>query len=146
MMGRLVASIRKLARYATVSAISTTTSLIVLSALVGTRTLSAGWANVVATGVGTVPSFELNRRWVWGKKGQRSLLGEIGPFCLLSFLGLALSTLAVSAAAGFVAHAGLSNTARTIAAGAANVGTFGALWVVQYLLLDCVLFKQTAAA
>jgi putative flippase GtrA len=146
MMARLVASIRKLARYATVSAISTTTSLVVLSLLVGTRTLTAGWANVVATGVGTVPSFELNRRWVWGKTGQRSLLGEIGPFCLLSFLGLALSTLAVSAAVGFVAHAGLSNTVRTIAAGAANVGTFGSLWVVQYLLLDRVLFKQTAAA
>jgi putative flippase GtrA len=49
--------IRKLARYATVSAISTTVSLVVLSVLVATRAMTAGWANVVATGVGTFPSF-----------------------------------------------------------------------------------------
>jgi putative flippase GtrA len=135
--------IRKLARYATVSAISTTVSLVVLSVLVATRAMTAGWANVVATGVGTFPSFELNRRWVWRKGGPRSWVGEVGPFCLLSFAGLGLSTVAVSLAAGWVADFG--NTARTLAAAAANVGTFGALWVVQYLLLDRVLFRQPVA-
>jgi len=63
---------------------------------VATHTLSPGWSNVVATTVGTVPSFELNRRWVWTKRGHRSLLPEIAPFCTLSAAGLALSTLIVS--------------------------------------------------
>ncbi|HEY0398177.1 MAG TPA: bifunctional glycosyltransferase family 2/GtrA family protein, partial [Acidimicrobiia bacterium] len=61
---RRMARLGKLLRYATVSAVATITSLTVLGVLVATGTLSAGWANVVATAVGTIPSFELNRRWV----------------------------------------------------------------------------------
>jgi putative flippase GtrA len=142
---KTVALVRKLARYATVSVISTSVSLTVLTALVATRSMTPGWANVVATGVGTVPSFELNRRWVWGKTGQRSVAAEIGPFCALAFAGLALSTLAVSVADHLVAGAGFGTTGRTLAAAAANVGTFGSLWVVQYLLLDRVLFRHPVA-
>jgi putative flippase GtrA len=132
--------IRRLARYATVSAISTVTSLTVLGVLVATNTTTAGWANVIATAVGTVPSFELNRRWVWRKRGPRSLLAEIAPFSLLSFTGLALSTLAVSVAAGWAS--GLGNSARALAAAAANVTVFGGLWIAQYVILDRVLFRH----
>jgi putative flippase GtrA len=134
-------TLRKLVRYATVSAISTSTSLTILGVLVGTRATTAGWANVIATAIGTIPSFELNRRWVWGKGGARSLLAEVGPFCALSFAGLGLSTLAVSTAAGWATTAGLGTTARTVAAEAASVGTFGTLWIVQYVLLDRLLFR-----
>jgi len=136
--------VRKLARYATVSVISTSVSLTILGALVATSAVTAGWANVIATAVGTVPSFELNRRWVWGRTGRRSAVAEVVPFCALSFLGLGLSTLAVSVAAGWAASAGLGTAARTLVAQGANVGTFGTLWVVQYLLLDRVLFARRA--
>ena len=136
--------VRKLVRYATVSVISTTVSLTVLGALIATSAVTAGWANVIATGIGTVPSFELNRRWVWGKTGRRSALAEVAPFCALSFLGLALSTLAVSTAAGWASAAGLGTAARTLVAQAANVATFGSLWVLQYVLLDRVLFARRA--
>ena len=138
--------VRKLARYATVSVISTSVSLTILGALVATSAVTAGWANVIATAVGTFPSFELNRRWVWGRTGRRSAVAEVVPFCALSFLGLGLSTLAVSVAAGWAASAGLGTAARTLVAQGANVGTFGTLWVVQYLLLDRVLFARRAVA
>ena len=130
----------KLIRYAAVSAITTTVSLTILGALVATGATTAGWANVAATAAGTVPSFELNRRWVWKRRGRRSVLREATPFCVLSFTGLGLSTAAVSMAAGWTAAAGLGSAARTLAAEAANVGTFGTLWVAQYLILDRVLF------
>jgi putative flippase GtrA len=132
--------VRKLIRYATVSAISTATSLIVLGGLVATDTITAGWANVIATAVGTVPSFELNRRWVWRKRGPRSLLAEIAPFCALSLTGLVLSSVAVSAAAGWAS--GLGHTARAMAAVAANVTVFGTLWLAQYVMLDRILFRH----
>jgi putative flippase GtrA len=138
-------SLRKLLRYATVSAISTTTSLTILGVLVATRATTAGWANVIATAAGTVPSFELNRRWVWGKAGARSLLAEVGPFCALSFAGLGLSTAAVSAAAGWATTAGWDTTARTVAAEVASMGTFGSLWIIQYVLLDRLLFRTPPA-
>ena len=59
----------------------------VLGVLVTATAMPAGLANVIATAVGTVPSFELNRRWVWRKTGKRSLRGEVGPFWVLSFRG-----------------------------------------------------------
>src|ERR1700731_1607668 len=95
--------VAKLVRYGAVSVIATTTSLLVLGVLVGILAAPAAWSNVVATAVGTVPSFELNRRWVWRRRGHRSLVSELVPFAVLSFAGLALSTLAVQLAAP-VAH------------------------------------------
>jgi putative flippase GtrA len=136
--GAAASHLRQLVRYATVSVVSTTVSLSILGTLVATSLVTAGWANVIATAAGTVPSFELNRRWVWRRTGRRSLAAEVVPFCALSFLGLALSTLAVSFAAGRAAS--LGTAARTLVAQGANVATFAALWVVQYLILDRVLF------
>jgi len=133
--------VRKLLRYAAVSAIATALSLTILGVLVATGATTAGWANLIATGVGTVPSFELNRRWVWGKRGSRSIAAEIGPFCALSFAGLALSTIAVSGASRWASGDGLGVGARTLVAEVANVATFGTLWVGQFVILDRVLFR-----
>ncbi len=131
-------------RYGATSCVATLTSLTVLGALVATNTLSPGWANVVATSVGTVPSFELNRRWVWGRTGRRSLAGEVGPFCVMSFAGLALSTLLVSTAGQWATGAGLDAFWRTAAIEVANVAAFGTLWIAQFVVLDRVLFAGRA--
>jgi putative flippase GtrA len=136
----------KLVRYGAVSAVSTTVSLSVLGILVLTGATTPGWANIIATAIGTVPSFELNRRWVWNKTGQRSLLAEVGPFCVLSFGGLALSTLTVRAAVSWAEGDGLSTGPRALTALMANFTTFGVLWVLQYFLLDRLLFKTAEGA
>ena len=131
----------QLLRYGTVSVISTAVSLSVLGALVFTGAVGAGWANVIATAVGTVPSFELNRRWVWRKTGRRSVRREIGPFCLLTFTGLVLSTVAVSVVAHWAAAAGFDARLRTLLVELANVGAFGSLWIAQFLILDRLTFR-----
>jgi putative flippase GtrA len=136
----------KLLRYGSVSAIATATSLTVLTALVSTRALTPGWANIVATAVGTVPSFELNRRWVWGRRGHRSLGAEVGPFWVLSFAGLAISTVAVSAAGRWVDRAAIGGVARTLTLQGANLAAFGSLWIAQFFILDRVLFRGRAPA
>lgn len=131
-------------RYGATSCVATLTSMVVLGALVATSTLSPGWANIVATSVGTVPSFELNRRWVWGRTGRRSFAGEVGPFCVMSLAGLALSTLLVSAAGHWATGAGLDAFWRTAVIEVANVAAFGTLWVAQFVVLDRVLFAHRA--
>lgn len=131
----------KLVRYAAVSAISTTISLVLLGLLIATNATTAGRANVIATTAGILPSFELNRRWVWNRKGRRSIGTEVGPFVALSFTELGLSTVAVSAAARWATAARVGTTAHTLAAETANIATFGSLWVVQYVILDRVLFR-----
>jgi putative flippase GtrA len=132
--------VAKLVRYSTVSGISTATSLSTLAILVGLFGVDAVVANVVATAVGTVPSFELNRRWVWLDRTRRSVLRQVAPFCALSFAGLVLSTLAVRAASARTID--LSRGWHTLAVAAANATAYGALWVVQFVLLDRVLFRH----
>jgi putative flippase GtrA len=136
-----VSRVRQWLRYGTVSLIATVTSLAVLGVLVAATTTPAWLANIVATAVGTVPSFELNRRWVWGKTGTRSLRSEVGPFWALSFAGLLLSTLTVSVAAAWSASSGVDGTARTLAIEAASIAAFGSLWIAQFVILDRVLFR-----
>ena len=132
--------IAQLLRYSAVSGISTVTSLTILGVLVGLFGVDAVVANVAATAVGTVPSFELNRRWVWFDQSQRSVLRQVTPFCTLSFAGLVLSTLTVRVVSARTVH--LSRGWHTLAVEAANVTAYGALWVVQFVLLDRVLFRH----
>ncbi|MGN6692596.1 MAG: GtrA family protein [Aquihabitans sp.] len=139
-MGRL----RQLLRYGAVSIVATTTSLVVLGALVTTHAMSPGWANVTATAVGTVPSFELNRRWVWHRQGAASTQREVVPFVALSAAGLVLSTLAVTAAGRWTDHAGLAGASRTLVLQCANVAAFGSLWLAQFVILDRILFADRA--
>lgn len=136
--------LRQLVRYGAVSLIATATSLLVLGVLVSTRVLAPGWANVVATAVGTVPSFELNRRWVWGRHGAASTRREVLPFVALSAAGLIVSTVAVSAAGWWTEAAGLTGAARTVAIQLASVAAFGSLWLVQFVVLDRFLFADRA--
>jgi putative flippase GtrA len=133
------ATIVRLMRYSAVSLVATSTSLVTLGILVGLAGLPATWSNVIATGAGTVPSFELNRRWVWNHQGPRSLLGQIVPFCCLSFAGLVLSTVAVGVVAGRTS--GWGHWSHTVAVMAANLAAYGTLWAVQFHLLNRVLFR-----
>jgi putative flippase GtrA len=131
-------------RYGTVSFVATATSLTVLGVLVSATAVPAAVANVIATAVGTIPSFELNRRWVWRRTGRRSMRAELVPFWVLSFTGLALSTLTVSAAAAWADSIGLHGFARTAAIELANVAAWGSLWIAQFVILDRFLFRANA--
>lgn len=136
----------KLMRYAAVSVVSTLTSLTVLGVLVGVLSAPAGWANVIATTVATVPSFELNRRWVWTRRGDRSFLREVAPFAALSFTGLVISTLNVHLVGLWATSADWGRLLRTVAIEVTNVGTFGCLWLFQYVLCDRFLFRSAGSA
>ena len=109
--------------------------------------MPAGLANVIATAVGTVPSFELNRRWVWRKTGKRSLarrgrsvLGAVvrGP--------RALHARSRAWPRRGRRSAGVSGATRTLVIEAANVAVFGSLWIAQFLILDRILFRSTVTA
>ncbi|MCU1395839.1 MAG: hypothetical protein JWM34_4267 [Ilumatobacteraceae bacterium] len=130
----------KFFRYAAVSGVSTVVSQTVLAVLVATRTTGAVWANIIATIAGTIPSFELNRRWVWGKSGQRSLGREMIPFAALSATGLGLSTITVAIMEHFTNT--WSTTGRTVSIQFASLSAFGLVWVFQFFILDKVLFKH----
>jgi putative flippase GtrA len=133
---------RQLVRYAGVSVISTVASLSVLGILVGVFGVRAAVANLAATAVGTVPSYELNRRFVWARRDRRSIGREMIPFCVLSFAGLLLSTVTVSWAGALTASR--DRLVHTAAVQVANLFAYGSLWVVQFIVLDRVLFARRA--
>ena len=135
----------RLLRYATVSAVSTAVGLSTLGILVTFTQLSAGWANVIATVLGTIPSFELNRRWVWSRDDRRSLTRQVLPFGCLALLELAASTLAVHGAATWAQNHQVAHMTRTVIVIGANLTAFGALWVAQYVVCDRLLFRAWPA-
>ena len=127
----------KLFKYAGVSVISTLVSQVTLFLTFGVfNVLSEVPANLVANVVATVPSYYLNRKWVWGKGGRSHFWREVVPFWVLSFVGLAFSSLAVYLAGAFARHHGLHHGATTILVNAANLASFAILWIVKFLIYN----------
>jgi putative flippase GtrA len=133
---------RKVVRYALVSVISLIVSLIVLAIAHGVLAWSAFTSNIVATAVATVPSYELNRRWAWGKTGKSHFWKEVVPFWALAFIGLAFSTWWAVAAEALAKHHGLSHAAQTAVIELAVVLAYGVLWVGKFIIFNKVLFAQ----
>jgi putative flippase GtrA len=136
--------IHRVLRYGSVSVISTATSFILLGIFVGILNFPAVWANILAIAIGTIPSFELNRRWVWAQNGQRSIARQVIPYCLLSFAGLIVSTIAVHLAADATRTS--THLLHTVAVELASIGTYGALWIFQFVLCDRILFRSSVDA
>lgn len=127
----------KLWKYAGVSVISTIVSQVTLFLTFGVfRVMSEVPANILANVLATIPSYTLNRRWVWGKGGKSHLWREVVPFWVLSFVGLAFSSLAVWAAGSFARHHGLGHGATTILVNGANLMSFAILWVVKFVIYN----------
>ncbi|MEP6624602.1 MAG: GtrA family protein [Acidimicrobiia bacterium] len=138
--------VTRLRRCATVSVITTVLSLVSLVILTVVFHLSAMAANVTTTALATVPSYHLNRRWTWQRRDASDPWREIAPFWALSFAGLALSTITVGIADHWAARMSLAPALHTVAILAGHLGGFALLWIVQFVLLDRVLFARSDKA
>jgi putative flippase GtrA len=127
---------RKPIRYALVSAVAVGVSQVVLI----TCNALLGWppapSNLMAVSIGAVPSYVLNRAWVWGKSGPSHLWREVVPFWAFALLGLAFSTLLVFLATMW--------NDSTVVVSLANLSAFGLLWVGKYFFLDAMLFSASS--
>jgi putative flippase GtrA len=132
-------TLRRFVRYGSVSAISTVTGLSILGLLVGVLSFPALWANFIATALGTVPSFELNRRWVWSHHAKRSVKRQVVPYSAIALAGLVVSSVSVHLAADLTEH--WSRLVHTVAVLIANLASYGALWFLQFVVCDRVLFR-----
>ncbi len=128
---------KQLFRYTMVSGISTVVSFGVLAIVFGALHLfgeigSTVFANVTAT----VPSYYLNRKWVWGKGGRSHVVKEIIPFWCMSALGIVVSIggAAVARHLGRVHH--MTHLQLTVVVLAANVMSFGVFWILKYLVFN----------
>ena len=132
----------RLTRCASVSVITTVLCLTLIVVFTAAFGMAAMPANVIATAIATVPSYSLNRRWTWGRTDRSDVWREVVPFWVLSFLGLVLSTITVGMADSWAVHASLAPFLSTIAILVGHLGGWGLLWIVQFVLLDRVLFAR----
>lgn len=135
------AEFTKVWRYCAVSGISTACTLGLLYLFYRVAGLSPFGANVVATGLATVPAYYLNRSWAWGKTGRSHFMREVVPFWVIALISLVLSTLAVQ----FAARQAVSIHSKDMKALillCANFVTYGVLWVGKFTLFNRLLFKH----
>jgi putative flippase GtrA len=124
-----------------VSCGTTVLSAAILVVLVAVLAFDAGVANVVAVCCGIVPSYLANRRWTWPRRGRRDWAREAAPFWAMSIAGLVVSTVTVAAAGAITAA--WPPGVRSVVLPSVQAGTFAALWIVQFLVLDRVVFPAT---
>lgn len=128
---------QKFMKYASVSVVSTVVAQVTLILVFGVfRLMPAVPANVLATVLATIPSYVLNRRWVWQKGGKSSMVREVLPFWVLSFAGLGFSTLAVWIAQVVARSLHLSHFATSVLVNLSNLLSNAILWVVKFLAYE----------
>ena len=126
----------RLIRYAGVSVVAVAVGQTLLFLFYRVLSLDAVVANTLAVTLATIPSYLLNRAWVWQKNSSHSFTTEILPFWGMALLGLILSNILVHWVEG--------RSDSWILINAANLAAFGLLWVGKYLVLDRVLFRPAA--
>ena len=124
----------KLVRYSAASVAGVITSVVVLNTCLLVLELGAVTSNIISVTAGSVPNYLINRAWTFNKRDAHSFTREILPFWLMAVLGLVISTFAV-------AWADERWDGNTLALNAANLGSFGLLWVAKFFVLERVLFK-----
>ncbi len=124
-------------KFTMVSVISALTSLLVLTIVYGALRLwsevpSVLFANLMAG----IPSYLLNRQWVWGKSGRSHLVKEILPFVVISVTGIGFALFTASLAHSYANSHHLHHLVRTALVLATNIASFGILWVFKFLILN----------
>jgi glycosyltransferase XagB len=133
---------RRAVRYTLVSVVSVAVSQSVLGVAFGMLHWTARLSNVVACSVATLPSYQLNRSWVWGRRGRSRLWREVVPFWALAFLGLAFSTWAADLGSTLARRAGTSRELATLIVMTSALAAFGILWVGKFAVFNGLLFVE----
>lgn len=123
----------RLLRYGFVSALATVAGATLLALFLDLG-IQPFWANAFAVTLPVVPAYVLHRLFTWGDRTGVDDRRGLRTFWLFAVAGAVGSTFAV-------ATVGLL-TAWPPALVATQLGTYGILWIVRYLVLDAVVFAD----
>jgi len=132
--------VKKFIKYSAVSVIALAVTSGVQFTMLYAFHVRAGVSAVIASTTAAVPSYILNRSWVWGKSGRSHWMKEVVPFWVMAAIGLGISTL-VSILAGNAAR-DVSHLARTMIVTGSSILSFGVLWIIKYVVLNKILFAH----
>jgi len=131
---------KKFVKYSAVSVVAVLVTAITQTICLGLFHVPAGWSAVIASAVAAVPSYVLNRRWVWGASSRSHFLKEVLPFWVMFAIGLGFATLASILAAA--AADDVSHLAKTFIVVGSSIFAYGVLWIVKYVVMNKILFAH----
>ncbi|WP_327638797.1 GtrA family protein [Kribbella sp. NBC_00482] len=101
-----------------------------------------GTAAIVATLVawlaGAIPNYVLNRRWTWGRSGQKL------PYTII-VVGSAVTAIVVTSVTDRLVQPLESHLWKTVLVSGSYLGTYAVLFIVKFVLFDRLVFAKTAA-
>ncbi|HEY1570720.1 MAG TPA: GtrA family protein [Pseudonocardiaceae bacterium] len=121
------------------SIVATLLSQATLVGLYGWGHTNATIASVVAIVVGAIPAFLINWKWTWGRDGRPSLVREVLPYVVIIAAGGLAATGLTTLTDHVIAPLVTTNHAwRTVILDVVYVGSYAALYVVKFALLNKV--------
>jgi putative flippase GtrA len=135
-------TIHRFIRYSMVSGVAIVISqaaILICTALFHT---SGILANTVGAVVATPLSYELNRKWAWGKHGKSHLWKEVAPFWGLTLLGYLGSTGTVQLADDMCKNHHIVGLTRSLAIMGASLFAYGVVWVVKFFVFQHLVFGK----
>jgi putative flippase GtrA len=128
---------KKLIRYTLVSGSSTIVSFVAISIFYGFKIIPSVLLSTLAGNlVASIPAYQLNRRWTWGKRGKSHFRKEIAPFWTLTFIGIGVSQLGALWARHEVRAHHWSHLANTALVSFTNLASFAIFWVVKLIVFN----------
>lgn len=102
-----------------------------------------GTAAIVATLVawlaGAVPNYVLNRRWTWGRSGQKL------PYTMI-VIGSAVTAAVVTSVTDHLVQPVDSHALKTLLVTGSYFGTYAVLFIVKFVLFDRLVFAKSPPA
>lgn len=128
---------KKIIRFTTVSAISTMTSFAAISFFYGLKIIPGVlWATLAGNLVASLPAYQLNRRWTWGKRGKSHFRKEVMPFWSMTLLGIAVSQVGALGARHEVYIHHWSHLTNTALVSLTNLFSFGLFWFLKMAVFN----------
>jgi putative flippase GtrA len=128
----------RVGRYIAGSLISGVLSTATFYILFATGALGSRSASLVASGVGAVASYFLNRSWAWGRKGRAHWRREMLPYWITIVVTSVFVALLTGAANAIVRAITDDHAIRAVTNTIAFVGAYALSFVVKYWVFDKV--------
>ena len=125
------------ARYSASSVVATVVSQLAFALCYWFGT-AAIVATVVAWFAGAVPNYVLNRRYTWGRSGQKL------PYTII-VIGSAVTAAVVTSVTDHLVQPIESHAWRTMLVSGSYLATYAILFIVKFVLFDRLVFAKPAA-
>lgn len=133
---------RKFIRYTAASLVSV--AITVSLQFIGFEVIgmSGLWSGFSASTAAAIPSYYMNRTWVWGKTGKSHMTKEVIPFWVMAVIGMVVSAWVSDRADHYGRVHVTSHLVHVLIVTGSPVATFGVLWILKYVLFNKILFAH----